>query len=590
MLSVGALPDKFLSTVDEPLDVYIAPLNNDATADMLVLGSGGDMTVALNGGDDTWNNVSTTDLGIGSADGFTLARVDGDAPLDLLVQNGDGIHIFMGDGNAGFNLSQTIAADTPGTWATSDGRPVGMAATLLNNDAATDLVSISPGTDEMLVLLGNGDGTLAAPIRYASGADEPVTVAVGNFLGDALPDVAVGHADGTVTFFEGTADGGLTLRSELSQTGLGSIKDLAAEDFDYDGDLDLVVSGTDQVTMLLGDDDALTSSPIANGDFSSGLTGWETEIVGQAPGELPGTVNALGGVAQLTENGSFLTTLKQTFVVPPTPETLSLDVVSLGLEDPAGGIPDALEISLLGANMDSVVNTFHPDATSFFNANPNGVVSLASGVTFDGTTISVDISSLTPGTEVTLYIDLVGNPPGDSSTATIDNVRISPDTILADTMSPASGVLDGPFVGAAGLSLGDVDGDGNLDIVVADGGADKLYVFNGDGLGGYVRSEIDVAGYGTGALAVATGPLTAGDEIEDVVVTLYGSDGVLTPLSSDVTGPTVTFVDPVPSELVTGSLTEIHLQFSEAVLDDGPTVPHSVTNPAAYQLINAGLN
>jgi len=53
----------------------------------------------------------------------------------------------------------------------------------------------------------------------------------------------------------------------------------------------------------------------------------------------------------------------------------------------------------------------------------------------------------------------------------------------------------------AGLASGDVDGDGNLDVVAADAGRNQLLLFLGDGQGGFTRVERDVSGYGTEPLA-----------------------------------------------------------------------------------------
>ena len=44
----------------------------------------------------------------------------------------------------------------------------------------------------MTVLLGNGDGTFAAPQSFAAGADpQAISLTVGDFNGDGLSDVAV---------------------------------------------------------------------------------------------------------------------------------------------------------------------------------------------------------------------------------------------------------------------------------------------------------------------------------------------------------------------------------------------------------------
>src|SRR5262249_43999279 len=157
-----------------------------------------------------------------------------------------------------------------------------------------------------------------------------------------------------------------------------------------------------------------------------------------------------GGFAQFLEGDSLLTTLRQTFVVPPSPQQISFDIVSLGLEDPQGGVPDAFEVSLLDAAGNSLVPTFRPQATSFLNPNPGAAVRRASGVTFDGRHVTLDLTGLTPGTQATLTFDLVGNPPGTTSVAAVDNVAISPAAVRVETFTPSP--LGGDFNAATGLA------------------------------------------------------------------------------------------------------------------------------------------
>jgi hypothetical protein len=258
---------------------------------------------------------------------------------------------------------------TAGAGRTANGDRIGLAAGLLDDDLVADVATVLPGTDQLLVLLGRGDGTLATPTAYASGGDQPVSVVVGNFVGDARPDLAVGHQDGSIGFFQGRGGGQFEPRTDLTIT-LGAdhpIVDLTAADLDGDGDEDLVASATREVVVLWNDDDPLPFGPLVNGDFSAGLTGWTPEVIGHAPGTTPGTVQASSGWLQLTEQESFLASASQTFVVPPSPQTLSVDLVAVGL-DPvsAAGIPDACELSLLGGDSQPSVPAFGPGATSFF--------------------------------------------------------------------------------------------------------------------------------------------------------------------------------------------------------------------------------
>jgi hypothetical protein len=63
-------------------------------------------------------------------------------------------------------------------------------------------------SDAVSVLLGNGDGTFQAPVSYPAGSN-PQSVAVGDFNGDGLPDLAVVNVnDNTVSVLLNAADWG----------------------------------------------------------------------------------------------------------------------------------------------------------------------------------------------------------------------------------------------------------------------------------------------------------------------------------------------------------------------------------------------
>ena len=585
LLTTDSLLDQPVPTGDQPIDVETGFADLNGSLDAVVLNADGTLTVATNGGDGTWSDVASVDLGLGPASGLAAGFFDADTSVDVSIQTADAITFAIGDGAGGFTVSDSWTAPVAGNLAASPGQRVGITTGLLNDDFITDVVTVAPGSNEVLVFTGLGDGTFAAPFVTSTGGVEPVAIAVGNLVGNVLPDQVVGHADGTLSLLEGHGDGTFTLRSDLTITGLGSVTDLAVEDLNGDGELDILVTTPNAVSLLTNDVDALTTSPIVNGRFDQGLTGWNQEIIGHADSQIAGRIN---GFARFTENDSFLVSLNQTFEVPAGPQTISVDLLTLGLEDPQSGLPDAFEISLLDADGNSLVDTHATNATSFFNVNPGGIVSSASGVNFDGTTVTLDISAVPVGTNATLYFDLVGNPPGDSSVVVVDNVRITPDAIYTETFSVTT--LPGSFASAASIAVGDVDGDGISDIVVADAGADVVAVFNGTPAGDFVRDDIDVSAFGSSPLALTLAPLTPGDSIDDIAVTLFDSDRLLTPLAFDLTPPDVSLIDPLDGLTTSNAISEIAIQFSEAMFEGGTATDHSVTNPAAYLLIHAGPN
>jgi Bacterial Ig-like domain len=572
LLPTFNMPSQTLPTSQQPLDVELGHIASSSSfLDEAILGSDGKVTIALNNGNGYWRSVQTVNLGIGPADGMALTPLGTDAFADLVIQGPNGIYVVKGNGAGGFTLVQTLSPEPAGDLAPSGGGHVQIAAAVLDSSGYVDIVTVSPGTNQVLVYLGNSSGTFSSPEVYAAGVIDPVAVAVGDFIGSSAPDIAIGGQNGSVSFLEGNGDGTFTPRPDLTVTGLGSITGLAVGNFGTGNEL--AVSSSSGVFLLSNNhaQELAASTILNNGDFNDALDGWTSN----------GPVVAQPGFAQLQENANgLLTTLQQPFVVPQDPSTLSFNLLSLGLEGPGNGaLPDAFEASLLDAHDNSLVPTFAPQATSFFNAQPGGVYSAGAGATINGTEVTLNIAQLTPGTQATLVFDLVGNRPGDGSTATIGNVQVATAPVSEAFTTLA---LAGPFGSPTGVAFGNLNGAGTLDLAVTDSGLNKLIVYSSNG---GVRTDYSLSSYGTGPSALATGALTK-DGQQDVAIALAGSNLALSTVALDTTPPQVTAFTPAAGSLLDSDVTQITVQFSEAVQNNGPTGNNSVTNPAAYSLVN----
>jgi len=74
-----------------------------------------------------------------------------------------------------------------------------------NGDGKLDIAAANAQSDDVSVLLGNGDGTFQAALNFAVGSG-PGSVAVGDFNGDGKLDVAVvNHDSGTVSVLLNTS-------------------------------------------------------------------------------------------------------------------------------------------------------------------------------------------------------------------------------------------------------------------------------------------------------------------------------------------------------------------------------------------------
>ena len=576
-----------IATEEDPLVVRLGQFDANPSYDLAVLNASGSLTIATNGADGTWQSRLTTDLGVGPLHGLELSLVDDDPLPDLILQGPDNLFVALNDGSGNFSVTQTLTPFSPGALSPIAGDQLGLEVSDLNGDFVLDVVALAPGLDQLAVYFGVGDGTFSAPLIESTGGEVPTSLVAGGFIGNGFPDLAVGHADGTITFLENRNGSTLTPRPDLNVTGFSSITDLDSADLDDDGDADIVVTSGDQLTILYNERSQTQSAPtIENGSFGQRLTGWNVEVVGHQLNQQAGTVIAQSGFLQLVENESFLVSANQDFVVPENPQTVEVDILSIGLDDPEGGIPDAFEISILDADGHSLVPTFRPDASSFFNINPGDQVALAPGVAFDGTTVSVDISGIPAGSEATLYLDLIGNAPGNTSTVTVDNVRITPEDEFDAELTRTT--LEGPFVDVDQVVIEDVDGDSRLDIAAIETSSNTLLVFNGQADGSFDREEIDLGALGNGFVAIDAAPLTEGDEVSDLVVLADGNDVVISPLAGDETAPTASLLSPVANQTNTGNVQRIDIQFSEPLRNQGPADSNSVTHVPNYTVTFLG--
>src|SRR5262249_29497411 len=137
-----------------------------------------------------------------------------------------------------------------------------------NGDGIPDLAVANYGSYDhpggtVNILLGAGDGTFQAAHSYATGAGADF-VAVGDFNGDGIPDLAVANLgsdpalQGTVSVLLGNGDG--TFQAAHSYAASFGPRSMAVGDFNGDGHLDLALAGYDYrgnsgLSIFLGNGD-----------------------------------------------------------------------------------------------------------------------------------------------------------------------------------------------------------------------------------------------------------------------------------------------------------------------------------------------
>ena len=232
------------------------------------------------------------------AESVAVGDVNGDGNADLVVTNqcGDsacmrrglvGVLLGKGDGtfewalkydSGGYGAFSVAVADVNG-----DGKPDLVVANVCASSNCTNGGAVS-------VLLGNGDGTFHAAKSYGSGGQDAYSVAVEDVNGDGKPDLLVANycadsecsTDGNVGVLIGNGDG--TFRAAVPySSGAYHTVSVAVGDVNGDGKPDLVVGSycasssncaSGSVGVLLGNGNGTFRAAVS---YSSG--GYEAQSV-----------------------------------------------------------------------------------------------------------------------------------------------------------------------------------------------------------------------------------------------------------------------------------------------------------------------
>lgn len=414
--------------------------------------------------------------------------LNGDGILDLVTPNynTNNVSILLGVGNGTFG--------SPTNFATGGSNPNAIAIADFTRDGILDLAVANFVSTSVSILAGVGDGTFGGPTNFSTGVPSfPESIAVGDFNGDAKPDLAIADSLNGLRILLATTPGNFAAPTLFGTT---QYLDVAVGDLNRDGKLDVaaVAPNSFKLHILLGNGDGTFAAPV-------------TYAAGNAPFHL-----ALG---DLNEDGA-------------------LDAITLDVND------DGISIFMNNGN-----GTFatavpkatgdNPDAIALTDVNDDGALDILVA-NLNASSVAVLLGDGTGGVSSTQTFSTAPSPVGlitadcnndgrlDLVTASYSNSQLA--VHLDNCTGKSLNTLGTPQAYAVGITpyfyvtLSDVNSDGNLDLLSSSSGGVTVVKGNGDG----DFPSFNIYSAGTGPYVLRAGDLNKDGKPDLAVANRYSSN------------------------------------------------------------------
>ncbi|MCA9304770.1 MAG: VCBS repeat-containing protein [Phycisphaerales bacterium] len=450
----------------DPRDFVAGDLDGDGDLDLAVVNTYnsnhfacGDISVLFNNGDGTYATEIRYTVG-DSPRGIAMGDLDGDGDLDLVVVNSNGIVDFpfpcYDESIEGF--ISVLINNGDGTFAPYVRYEAGDQTSLValgDLDGDGDLDAVTPNYRENIgVLLNNGDGTFSSPVAYVAGAanSEFKDIALGDLDQDGDLDLVTGErTTGVGVLFN---NGDATFGAATSYATNSGTHSISIADLDSDGDLDIAKGGGLQISLMFNNGDG-TFEPEILYETGTGGSASLGDIDGDGDLDVASAHQSAGDTSVMLNNGD------GTFASEVRYATPSSGPVATLLRD----LDD-------DGNLDLAVLCYWGNAVNILYNNGNGafdtLVRYPTGYVPEGAAIG-DLDG--DGD-----LDMAANySQGVSVLLNNGDASFAPETPYGIEGTPSSFPIR--------VAFGDLDGDGDLDMTVADGAHTDMFVFlnSGDG-------------------------------------------------------------------------------------------------------------
>jgi len=491
-----------------PLAIALGDVDGDGDLDLLTANlSANSVSVRLNNGTGTFSGTQEVAVGV-SPQALTLGDLDGDGDLDLAVGvTGDGaVAIRLNNGNGMFSGSTQVSVGN---------QPVGVALADVDNDGDLDLLTAN--YDDMgstSVRLNNGLGAFSGTQEVTAGslvrdlavgdidADGDLDLLLVNSAQNSTVEVRLNNGTGT---FGGTQTVPVGTNAET----------LMLADVDGDGDLDLLATH-----QAYADATGFQGSNGVSVHLNNGLGAFigtqEIPLVQpvgyfNSPLDLAlGDVDGDGDLDLLTSNNNNTVSVRLN-------QNPAAAFVSTTLA-PARNALTAARTTPVKLTLNRPLSTDSPTqgALKIFSAQSGGQkagTTVVNGNTFTFT----PTTAFKPGE--TVFASLTGSaldPAGNAVKPEVFQFTVAT-TRSSGQFSTAPDVAVGNA--PANVTLGDVNGDGRLDILSANNVSNTISVRLNAGNSTFTSSQEVAVGPGNLPEQVALGDLDADGDLDMVIAT-----------------------------------------------------------------------
>ena len=485
--------------------IVLGDVNGDGLVDILIGNFGEENQLLINSGNGTFSDTNVVSLPGGSKQTISLALgdVNGDGRMDIVVGNyGEENQLFVNPDDG------TIFDANPVSLPGGGKNTFSVALGDVNGDGHIDIV-VGNQNQPNQVLVNSSDGTFSYNnhVSLPGGIKQSISLALGDVDGDGSIDIVFGNYNQPNQLLLNSGDGTFSDKNTVNLPGGGKYsRSLALGDINGDGRIDIVVGNSDQDSQILINSGDGTFSDMNAVKLPGGTMNTRSLALGDVNdnGRIDIVVGNFGQTNQVLVNssdGTFSDT-----------STLSLP----------GGSKQTISLAVGDINgdgrIDIVIGNYGQENRLLVNLG-------------DGTLSDMNVVSL-PGGGRNTYCIALGDVNGDGHIDIAIGKLGEENQLLINsgngTFSDTNTVsLPGGSSNTHSLALGDVNGDGSIDIVIGNYGQENQLLINtGDGTFSDTNT-VNLPGGSRNTKSLVLGDINGDGRMDIVVGNSYQQNQVL---------------------------------------------------------------